>query len=61
MGDAQPGRPELAALGDAPASVWVVEANHPVQEFYRALGFTPDGAGDVLTFWENVPEIRMTR
>ncbi|MBB5632977.1 GNAT superfamily N-acetyltransferase [Cryobacterium mesophilum] len=50
-----------AALGDAPASVWVVAANRPAQHFYRALGFFADGARDVLAFWENIPELRMTR
>ena len=50
-----------AALGDEPSSVWVVEANYPAQRFYEALQFSPDGARDVLTAWENVPEIRMTR
>ncbi len=50
-----------ASLGDAPASVWVVEANQPAQRFYTAVGFMPDGERDVLTSWENTPEIRMTR
>lgn len=50
-----------AALVDAPASVWVVEQNHAAQRFYAALGFSPDGARDVLTWWENTPEIRMSR
>lgn len=49
------------ALGDAPASVWVVESNVPAQHFYGALGFEPDGARKVNTDWEGVTEIRMTR
>ena len=50
-----------AALGDAPASVWVVDANLQAQRFYAALGFSPDGARGILTRWENTPEIRMSR
>lgn len=50
-----------ASVGDEPASVWVVEANRPAQRFYAALGFVPDGARDVLEWWENIPEIRMSR
>lgn len=50
-----------AAIGAEPASLWVVEANHPAQKFYATLGFAPDGERGVLTSWENTPEIRMTR
>ncbi len=50
-----------AAIGDAPASVWLLEANHQAELFYTALGFSRDGAHDVIAHWENVPEIRMTR
>ena len=50
-----------ASLGDAPASLWVIKANHSAQRFYQALGFSVDGASGVLTYWENTPEIRMTR
>lgn len=50
-----------ASLGDSPASVWVVEANRPAQRFYKSLGFVADGARDVLSTWEAIPEIRMTR
>lgn len=50
-----------AALGDAPASLWVVEKNLSAQRFYSALGFSPDGAHGTLNSWEGIPEIRMTR
>lgn len=50
-----------AAVGNTPASLWVLEANYPAQRFYTAMGFSPDGARGILTSWENVPEIRMSR
>ena len=49
------------AIGDAPASVWVVTANTPAQAFYRSLGFELDGATSTIDMWDGVAECRMTR
>jgi ribosomal protein S18 acetylase RimI-like enzyme len=49
-----------AAIGDHPASLWVVAQNTRAQAFYRRLGFEPDGAESVFEAWD-VAELRMTR
>ncbi|WP_374010809.1 N-acetyltransferase family protein [Leifsonia sp. LS-T14] len=33
-----------AAIGDAPAYLWVMDGNARAESFYRRNGFTPDGA-----------------
>lgn len=48
------------ALGDAPASLWVVEANHRAIAFYRRHGFAPDGLRGTHPP-TGTPEIRMVR
>lgn len=50
-----------AAIGDAPASLWVADPNPRAQAFYRRNGFEPDGAHDLAERWENLAEIRMVR
>ena len=50
-----------AAIGDAPAYLWVAEDNPRAQAFYRRNGFVPDGAREVLAHAENLVEIRMVR
>ena len=51
-----------AALGGAPASLWVAEDNPRAQAFYRRNGFVPDGTRKVDTFiLDEVAEIRMLR
>jgi GNAT superfamily N-acetyltransferase len=50
----------VAAIGDAPAYLWVFEANGRARAFYERHGFTPDGARKPEpSFLE--PEIRMVR
>ena len=50
-----------AALGTDAASLWVAAGNSKAIGFYRRFGFEPDGARDVLSDWEDLPEIRMVR
>lgn len=50
-----------AALGDAPASLWVIGRNLKAQHFYRSLAFELDGARSLFAAWENIEELRMTR
>lgn len=50
-----------AALGDAPAFLWVAELNPRAIAFYRRNGFEPDGAREVAPQWEGMAEIRMVR
>ena len=50
-----------AIVGDRPASLWVAEENPRAIAFYRRNGFTPDGARQVLTSWEDLAEIRLVR
>ncbi len=49
-----------AAIGDAPAYLWVFEANPRAQAFYARHGFRPDGARKIEPFFEQ-PEIRLVR
>jgi GNAT superfamily N-acetyltransferase len=48
------------AIGREAASLWVLEANHRAQAFYRRHGFAPDGRRVDEPFF-GVPEIRMVR
>ncbi|TWD74957.1 acetyltransferase (GNAT) family protein [Kribbella amoyensis] len=49
-----------AAVGDEPASLWVLEGNARARAFYRRLGFVEDGSTVDEPFFD-VPEIRMVR
>ena len=48
------------AVGEAPAYLWVFEANPRARAFYTRHGFRPDGARKLDPFFEQ-PEIRMVR
>ncbi|MFC0626855.1 GNAT family N-acetyltransferase [Kribbella deserti] len=48
------------AIGNAPASLWVLEGNSRAQAFYAKYGFVPDGTRVDEPFF-GVPEIRMVR
>ena len=51
-----------AAIGDAAATVWVLEGNERAIAFYRKLGFAPDGEWEQLSDqWSGLNEIRMVR
>jgi ribosomal protein S18 acetylase RimI-like enzyme len=50
-----------AALGDAPASLWMVKDNPRALAFYRRNGFEPDGVEKLDVHWENLEEIRLVR
>jgi GNAT superfamily N-acetyltransferase len=50
-----------AAIGEAPAYLWVAEDNPRARAFYSRNGFVPDGARDVHADAENLAEIRMVR
>lgn len=51
-----------AAIGRAPAFVWVLEGNDRAVAFYRKLGFEPDGTSEQLSErWNGLREIRMVR
>ncbi|MCZ2403362.1 GNAT family N-acetyltransferase [Paenarthrobacter sp. Z7-10] len=51
-----------AAVGTAPAFLWVLAENPRAQAFYAKNGFVPDGAHKLLPdSWCNLPEIRMVR
>ena len=51
-----------AAIGDAPAYLWVLEENQRARAFYRKSGFSPDGARKAQT-WDGagLQEIRLVR
>ena len=49
-----------AAIGEAPAYLWVLEANARARGFYRRQGFEPDGGGRVEREF-NAQEIRLRR
>ena len=48
------------ALGDAPATLWVLRDNERARRFYAAHGFVPDGAEQEEWHFRGV-EIRMVR
>lgn len=51
-----------AVLGDAAASLWVLEENPRARAFYAKSGFAPDGARKMLDGeLAHIPEIRMLR
>ena len=50
-----------AAIGSAPTSLWVAEANPRARRFYARNGFAPDGARQVLESWEGLVEVRLVR
>jgi len=50
----------VRAVGDAPAYLWVFEANPRARAFYRRHGFRPDGSRKHDPFFDR-PEIRMVR
>lgn len=50
-----------AALGDQPASLWVLDDNPRAHAFYRRNGFTPDGAEKLDEHYGNIREIRFVR
>lgn len=50
-----------AALGDRPASLWVLDENPRAIAFYRRNGFEADGAEKRDARWGDIREIRMVR
>lgn len=50
-----------AAIGDAPAFVWVAEDNPRARAFYARNGFRPDGERNVVEAWEQMAEVRLVR
>ena len=51
-----------AALGDDPASLWVLEDNPRARAFYRRHGFDPDGAVKTHTVdGAAIREVRLVR
>ena len=50
-----------AALGERPASLWVLDHNPRAHAFYARNGFTADGAERIDKDFGNVREIRMVR
>jgi GNAT superfamily N-acetyltransferase len=51
-----------AALGDEPASLWVLADNPRARAFYARNGFRPDGAVKNDTSWgETISEVRLVR
>lgn len=50
-----------AAIGDAPAFVWVAEDNPRARAFYARNGFRPDGERNVVEAWEQMTEVRLVR
>jgi GNAT superfamily N-acetyltransferase len=50
-----------AALGNDPASLWVVRDNLRAQLFYRRNGFEFDGSQEIVEDWESMTECRMIR
>lgn len=51
-----------AAVGEAPAYLWVFEENQRARTFYRKSGFSPDGVRKAQ-MWDGaeLPEIRLVR
>ena len=50
-----------AAIGDRPASLWVLERNPRARAFYERNGFAPDGTTELLPSFENLVELRLVR
>ncbi|MFS0713038.1 GNAT family N-acetyltransferase [Microbacterium sp. 2P01SA-2] len=51
-----------AALGDEPASLWVLTDNPRARAFYARNGFRPDGVAKDDTGWgETISEVRLVR
>lgn len=50
-----------AALGDAPASLWVWQDNPRAHASYARNGFVPDGARRVHEPWGPAPIVRLVR
>ena len=50
-----------AALGDRPASLWVLADNPRAIAFYRRNGFEPDGTEKIDERFGNIREIRLLR
>jgi ribosomal protein S18 acetylase RimI-like enzyme len=50
-----------AALGDRPASLWVLADNPRAIAFYRRNGFEPDGTERIDERYGNVRELRLLR
>jgi len=50
----------VAAVGDRPASLWVLTGNHRAQSFYSRYQFAPDGSTKVHEA-TGAAEIRLTR
>lgn len=50
-----------AALGTAPAFVWLATGNGRARSFYARNGFVADGVTKAYERWEDMPEIRMVR
>jgi len=51
-----------AAIGDAPAFLWVLEENPRARGFYAKMGFVADGAVQALPAeWNGAREVRMVR
>lgn len=50
-----------AAIGDRPASLWVLERNPRARAFYERNGFTHDGTTELLPRFENLVELRLVR
>jgi GNAT superfamily N-acetyltransferase len=49
-----------ASVGDAPATLWVLQNNERARRFYAAHGFAPDGTEQDEPHF-HAPEIRMVR
>ena len=50
-----------AAIGDRPASLWVLERNPRARALYERNGFAHDGTTELLPRFENLVELRLVR
>lgn len=50
-----------AAVGDAPAQLWIARDNRRADAFYRRNGFRYDGARQTVAEMEDIVELRMVR
>lgn len=50
-----------AAIGDRPASLWVLERNPRARTFYERNGFAHDGTTELLPDFEDLVELRLVR